>query len=154
MIVFSIDIVKLIGNTFVEYCQNCQKPFPKLETTHFEFGKIFSRKIWHVEVLVTCRVLAAATREMCMRSSAKRNVVHDATRSSLAVAGAWIAPRLACLLAFCNYQSCPGAWPCISSSPHMRRHDHCAMHTSRSSVLKSFFFSPLLVSLRKSDQSP
>jgi hypothetical protein len=98
MILFSIDIVKLIGNTFVEYCQNCQKPFPKLETTHLEFGKIFSSKIWHVEVLVTCRVLAAATREMCMRSSAKRNVLHDATRSSSAVAGAWIAPRLACWL--------------------------------------------------------
>ncbi len=66
---------------------------------------------------------------------------------------AWNAPRF-WLVGFCNYQSCPGAWPCFSSSPHMRRHDHCAMHTCRSSVLKSFLFSPLLVSLRKSDQSP
>jgi hypothetical protein len=103
---------------------------------------------------LTCRVLAAATREMCMRSSAKRNVVHDATCSSSTVAGAWIAPRLPCLLAFCNYQSCPGAWPRISSSPHMRRHDHCPMHTSRSSVLKSFFFSPLLVSSQENLINP
>jgi hypothetical protein len=44
MILFSIDIVKLIGNTIVEYCQNCQKPSQNYKQCTWNVAKSFQGK--------------------------------------------------------------------------------------------------------------
>jgi len=44
MIVFSIDIVKLIGKKFVQYCQNCQKPSQNYKQLTWNVAKYFQAK--------------------------------------------------------------------------------------------------------------